>query len=95
MNEISHEAEKYLTRRSFLSVLGAAGAALGMPARMLFSKSVKAAEPRGPVVSFHMDRPYLDWSGTAEPYYPPCGARSAQAVAHLSEEAFRRSHIYV
>ena len=38
-----------------------------------------------PVVSFHMDQPYVDYSGTAEPYVPPAGARSAQFIASLDD----------
>jgi len=45
------------------------------------------------VVSFHLDQPYLDWSGTAVPYYPPPGARSAEVAAHLTEEMLRRTCI--
>ena len=39
-----------------------------------------------PVVSFHMDQPYIDYSGTAEPYVPPVGARSAAHAASFDEE---------
>jgi len=45
-----------------------------------------AAAPR-PVVSFHMDQPYVDYSGTAQPYLAPAGARSADFIASLDEEA--------
>ena len=41
-----------------------------------------------PVVSFHMDQPYLDLSGRGVPYLPPSGTRSGQLLAELSEEAF-------
>jgi hypothetical protein len=50
------------------------------------SQGLPRATPR-PVVSFHMDQPYVDHSGTAEPYVPPPGARSAEPVALLDEEA--------
>ncbi len=53
-----------------------------------------AAVPRTPVVTFYMDRPYLDWTGTAEPYIPPAGARSGQPLADLSDEAFFSCHPY-
>jgi hypothetical protein len=49
---------------------------------------------RVPVVSFYMDRPYLDPTGMAEPYVPPAGARSAQPLAELSDEEFLRRHPY-
>jgi hypothetical protein len=50
------------------------------------SHELPRAAPR-PVVSFHMDQPYVDYSGTAEPYVPPAGARSAEFLASLDEEA--------
>jgi hypothetical protein len=39
-----------------------------------------------PVVSFHLDRPYLDLTGLEEPYVPPAGLRSGASLAALSEE---------
>lgn len=47
------------------------------------------------VVSFHMDQPYLDTTGTAAPYHPPRGARSAAPASRLAENAFRSTHCYV
>jgi hypothetical protein len=89
----------WLTRRGFLEKLAVAGAALG-GARLIPSGAVlpvvaaDSSEVRVEVVSFHMDQPYLDTTGKAAPYHPPAGARSAAAVAHLSEEAFRRVQSY-
>jgi len=39
-----------------------------------------------PVVSFHLDQPYLDLTGTQKPYVPPAGLRSGASLAALSEE---------
>ena len=39
-----------------------------------------------PVVSFHLDQPYLDLTGLEMPYVPPAGLRSAAPLAALSEE---------
>jgi hypothetical protein len=88
-----------LTRRDFVSRLAVAGAALGAicaapSAAILGSPTPETQKFRGAVVSFHMDRPYIDPTGTAMPYYPPCGARSGALVARLSEEAFRRMQCY-
>lgn len=47
-----------------------------------------AAALRAPVVSFYMDRPYLDWTGAAEPYIAPAGARSGQPLAEVTDEVF-------
>lgn len=47
-----------------------------------------AAAGHTPVVSFYMDRPYLDWTGTAEPYISPAGSRSGQPLAEVGDEAF-------
>ncbi len=44
---------------------------------------------REPVVGYHMDRPYLDPTGLAEPYVAPAGTRSGQVLAELSESEFR------
>jgi len=80
-----------MTRRTLLATAAALGSGLAaIPFRSLFSQGASGSEGRPAVVSFHMDQPYLDWSGTAVPYYPAPGARSAQGVAHLSEEMFRR-----
>jgi hypothetical protein len=38
-----------------------------------------------PVVSFHVDAPYLDLSGQGVPYRPPAGARGGEAIARLTE----------
>jgi hypothetical protein len=39
-----------------------------------------------PVVSFHLDQPYLDLTGLEKPYVPPVGMRSGAPLAALSEE---------
>lgn len=39
-----------------------------------------------PVVSFHLDQPYLDVTGLGEPYVPPAGLRSGAPLAAFSEE---------
>jgi len=80
-----------MTRRRFLGGLATAASTLAL-ARFegLFSPTVSRQEGRHRVVSFHLDQPYLDWSGTAVPYYPPPGARSAEVAAHLTEEMLRR-----
>lgn len=39
-----------------------------------------------PVVSFHLDQPYLDLTGLGEPYVPPAGLRSGAPLAAFSEE---------
>jgi hypothetical protein len=83
-----------LTRRAVLGILAALASALAaIPFRDPFSQTASCPAGRRAIVSFHMDQPYLDWSGTALPYHPPPGARSAQGVAHLSEEMFRRNSI--
>jgi hypothetical protein len=88
-----------LTRRDFVAKLAVAGAAIGafalVPgAEWLAEASASSVQPRGPVVSFYMDRPYIDPTGTAMPYCPPSGARSGAPVARFSEEAFRRMQCY-
>ena len=90
-----------MTRREFVAQAVAAVAAIGAfsaapgAAAAVFGEARAALWPaRKPVVSFHMDRPYLDPTGMAKPYYPPRGLRSAEPAARLSEEAFRRMQCY-
>ncbi|MGA3294884.1 MAG: twin-arginine translocation signal domain-containing protein [Candidatus Acidiferrales bacterium] len=87
-----------LTRRDFVAKLAVAGAALGVvavaPGALLAEASADSPRIGREVVSFHMDQPYLDATGRAMPYHPPCGARSAAPVADLGEEAFRRAYCY-
>jgi len=83
-----------LTRRDFARMIAAAGAALAIaPYNSVLPEAMPVCGRRT-VVSFHMDRLYLDSSGTAIPYHPPLGARSGQAAADLSEEDFRRRFVY-
>lgn len=83
-----------LTRRAFARMIAAAGAALEIAPYNIVLAEVMPMCGRRTVVSFHMDRLYLDSSGTAIPYHPPLGARSGQAAADLSEEDFRRRFVY-
>jgi hypothetical protein len=96
-----------ITRRTFLGQVAAtvgAGAALlagavqvARPVPGIATRETARGRPsasRPPVVSFHIDRPYLDLSGTAEPYIPPAGARSGQPAAALSDVEFWRRHAY-
>jgi hypothetical protein len=89
MDENWLRVAEILTRRSFLGAIALGGAALVVPAGALLAQTERAGRRGSPVVSFHMDQPYLDLTGTAIPYYPPPGARSADAAAQLSEELFR------
>jgi hypothetical protein len=87
-----------MTRRDFVAKLVAAGAALGaisiVPGAGWARSSSDVPRSGREVVSFHMDAPYIDRSGTATPYLPPCGACSAAHAARLDEEAFCRAHCY-
>jgi hypothetical protein len=88
-----------LTRRDFVAKLAVASAAIGafaLPPEAVWPAGASASpgQARGPVVSFHMDRPYIDPTGTAMPYLPPSGTRSGAPVARFSEETFRRMQCY-
>lgn len=89
MDEKSLGVAATLTRRTFMGVIALGGAALATPAGALLVQAERAGEHGGPVVSFHMDQPYLDMTGTAVPYHPPAGVRSGDSAARLSEEVFR------
>ncbi len=88
-----------LTRRDFVAKLAVASAAIGAfalapEAAWTAKESASFVQSRTPVVSFHMDRPYLDPTGTAMPYRPPSGARSGAPAAQFSDETFRRMQCY-
>jgi len=88
-----------LTRRDFVAQLAVAGAAIGAftltpGAAALAEAPASSRQNRQPVVSFHMDRPYIDPTGTAMPYLAPSGARSGAPAARFSEETFRRMQCY-
>jgi len=88
-----------LGRRAFVKSFAFAGAAFALlPSAFHNALTAAGASPaqiRPPVVSFYMDRLYLDVTGTAIPYLAPRGARSAAPLAHLNEEALRRAQLYV
>lgn len=92
--ESNSRATKSLSRRDFLAFLAGAGAALSWITRLRRDAAGTIARPQ-PVVSIHMDQPYLDWTGTAMPYYPPAGVRSGEVLAKLSEESLRLKHCYL
>ena len=50
------------------------------------ASSAPDAHAAAPVVSFHLDQPYLDLTGLEKPYVPPAGLRSGAPLAALSEE---------
>jgi hypothetical protein len=85
-----------LKRRAFMAQLAAAGAAMAATAVLMPLRAVAAA-PRGraAVVSIHMDQPYLDLTGRAQPYVPPNGVRAGASIAHLSEAEFRWRFVYL
>jgi hypothetical protein len=78
-----------LTRRELVRALALAGATVGVLPLVSARDARGAAAPTTsvavtPVVSFFMDQPYVDHSGTAVPYHAPLGARSAEPLAHLT-----------
>src|SRR3974377_1133238 len=83
-----------MTRRRFVSQLATAASALAVVGfEGLFPPTASRSEDPRPGVAFHLDQRYLDRSGTAIPYYPAPGARSAEAAAHFTEEMLRRTGI--
>jgi len=88
-----------VSRRPFLTRAASLIGIFGMARQVVARPTAIRAEPTGqppeltgpppePVVSFHMDQPYLDMTGTAVPYIPPAGTRSGQPLAELSVEEF-------
>ncbi len=80
------------SRRAFLEGVAAVAATGAMVVRPALERGtvVTGSRPavRTPVVTFHLDRPYLDLTGTSAPYVPPAGTRSGQPLAALSDEVF-------
>ncbi|MEO6341261.1 MAG: hypothetical protein ABIO39_14560 [Caulobacteraceae bacterium] len=83
-----------LSRRGFGYGLAGAAATLAAPTGVLAKAAPTMAAPAAaaPVVAFHMDAPYIDWTGMAEPYRPPAGLRSGQALAHLADHELHGLH---
>jgi len=64
----------------------AVSASPNLPNAAIASSAPDAAGTAAPVVSFHLDQPYLDLTGLEKPYVPPAGLRSGAPLAALSEE---------
>lgn len=88
-----------VSRRLFLTRAASVVSLFGVARQVVARSTAVRAEPTGqppeligpppePVVSFHLDQPYLDMTGTAVPYIPPAGTRSGQPLAELSVEEF-------
>ena len=79
-----------VSRREFLVRVPATGAALALMPSLAILGSPQSPggwqAPHAPVVSFHLDQPYLDLTGLEKPYVPPAGMRSGAPLAALSEE---------
>jgi hypothetical protein len=98
-----NKTSQQLTRRTFVARCAAAAASgaalctapgLANAVKAVPSTTAATAAYRTPVVSFHLDRPYIDTTGTATPYLPPAGTRSGQPIADLSMEEYLRHHPY-
>ena len=93
------ERTSVVSRRAFVRSIAFAGAAFAaLPGTLqaaLGAGGHSVAPMCSPVISFYMDRLYVDFTGTAIPYLSPLGMRSGAPLAHLSEEAFRRAQLYV
>ena len=85
-----------VTRRDFLVAVPAAGTLVALGPLLAARSSpqspggletpLASAAVNEPVVSFHLDRPYLDLTGLETPYVPPSGLQSGAPLAALSEE---------
>lgn len=99
----SRNPTRQLTRRTFVAQCAAAATSAtalsavpdlaGAASPVSFQKALTTH--LAPVVSFHIDRPYIDRTGMAMPYLPPVGTRSGQPLADLSEEEYLRHHVYL
>ena len=76
-----------LSRRHFLVAVPVAGT--------VFALAPSLAIRMPPVLSFHLDRPYVDLTGREKPYIPPVGMRSGAPLASLSDEALARFYGFI
>lgn len=99
-----------VSRRQFLASVPAAGAAVALGSLLAVrraprtpdselearnARSGSTLQPGAPVVSFHLDRPYLDLTGLGTPYIPPAGMRSGAPLAALSDEELSRFYGFI
>jgi hypothetical protein len=84
-----------LTRRDFIAELAITSAAVATMSTAPTGIFAAVPAARGPVVSIHMDQPYLDTTGRALPYVPPNGLRAGAPIDKLSEAEFRRRFAYL
>ena len=71
-----------MSRREFLAVVPVAGACIALKPFFALRKT--------PVLSFHLDRPYLDLTGMEKAYRPPDGTRSGAPLAAIKDEQWIR-----
>ena len=86
-----------LSRRRFLrSASFASGAVAFVGSGGAIARSLMLPAPlqslamSAPVLSFHLDQPYIDPTGAALVYRPPAGARGGAPVAELSDAELSR-----
>jgi hypothetical protein len=83
---MSVSRREFLTVALLLAVPGSPQSPGGSESGSESGSGSDAQSPQAPVVSFHLDRPYLDLTGVGKPYIPPAGMRSGAPLAALSEE---------
>jgi hypothetical protein len=79
------------SRREFLYSIPLAGGALVVGVPLVARLALNGV----PVVSLHLDQPYLDRTGTAEPYRPPAGLRSGDAIGGMSDMELSRYYGFI
>jgi hypothetical protein len=89
-----------VSRRAALQLALASATGALLPAGRLLAAAMAGGGQvpmswRPPVVSFHLDRPYLDLTGTAKPYFPGGGAAAATDRGVVSEELWRLRAVFV
>ena len=87
------------SRRRFVQALTAAGSVcLSLSCSALvrsMNRPGQSGRRQAPVVSFHLDQPYLDYTGTAEPYLAAEITGEPRLVSRLDDEALRRHFPYL
>lgn len=89
---------RFLREATYAGGAAAAGSLIASSALASSPLGVLARVPAvaaGPVLSFHLDQPYLDLTGGAKEYRPPIGARGGAAVAELSDAELSRYYGFI
>ncbi len=83
------------SRRRFLRDASFAGGVFAMAPTLALPSPSAVLALGGPVLSFHLDQPYLDLTGEARIYRPPAGARGGAPIEASSDAELSRYYGFI